>query len=184
MHLKSIARAFMPVIHAFTANSICALLLSSSSAIHPTIENCIVYNNICYNKPNTHIHTELMCQSKGLSMSVLRQRCQDDKQDIWDCKCSCDWGMAGDAWVTNTFRGVRSLLESRVTSDSPHGRHENGLERQRGLAPAGRVTRALWLLPWLCSTRVCGAWETGQGHHDCLAGSALPGREDSPRIPM
>lgn len=28
------------------------------------------------------------------------------------------------------------------------------------------------------------AWETGQGHHDCLPGSALTGREDSPRIPM
>lgn len=28
------------------------------------------------------------------------------------------------------------------------------------------------------------AWETGQGHHDCLHGSALAGKEDSPRIPM
>lgn len=28
------------------------------------------------------------------------------------------------------------------------------------------------------------AWETSQGHCDCLPGSTLCGREDSPRIPM
>lgn len=37
--------------------------------------------------------TDLRCQSYGLSMSVLRQRWQDDKQDIWDSDCRCDWGM-------------------------------------------------------------------------------------------
>lgn len=71
-----------------------------------------------------------MCQSKGLSMSILEQRCQDDKQDIWDWECSCDRGMAGDAWFTNTYREgkeLAALLEPHVTFDDPDGRQERSL---------------------------------------------------------
>jgi len=127
-----------------------------------------------------------MCQSKGLSMSILRRGCQDDKPDIWDWECSCDWGMAGDAWVTNTFRGgeeLEALLEPHVTSDGPRGRHENGLERQWDLAPAGRVTQALWLLPWLRSARTCRLGRQARATVTvCL--DQLSGKEDSLTTPM
>lgn len=84
--------------------------------------------------PDTHIPRKLTRQSKGLSMSILRQGCQDDKQDIWDWECSCDQGMAGEAWFTNTYRGgkkLAALLEPHVTFDDPDGRQERSLIRHQ-----------------------------------------------------
>lgn len=48
-NLKSIARAYVPVTNSFTAIFSCIVFI-----LHKTdsaAENCIEYNNICYNKP-------------------------------------------------------------------------------------------------------------------------------------
>lgn len=73
-------------------------------------------------------------------------------------ECSCDWGLAGDAWFTNTYRGgwgASSLIRTSWHLWRAQWQTRKKLERHGDMAPAGRVTLAPWLLPWFCSARVC-----------------------------
>lgn len=100
-----------------------ALFRHSFSILRHTLHINMVYKNICYNKSPTDIHAELICQSKGLSMSVLWQRCQDDKQDK----------MARSAAVTGAWQ---ELPESLTPSEG---------WRARGLI---KTSCHLWWPPW------------------------------------
>lgn len=99
-------------------------------------------------------------------MSFLRQRCQDDKHLRVQLWLELD-GMCPSHSHLQRGEKLGALLEPHVSSDGPRSRQRSGLQRQ-SLAPAGRVTRALWLLPWLY-----GATAT-------VCPDQLTPREDSP----
>lgn len=155
----------------------------------PAAENCIVHNNICFNKQAlTYTSTQSWCVN----------------QRVYQCL-----SLGRGAKMTNKTSGTESAAVTGAWQEMPES-----LTPSEGWGAGGlirtschlwRPPRQTWERAWetersgtswqsdpgpvaaALAMRVrqsVRAWETGQGHRNCLPGSALAGREDSPRIPM
>lgn len=110
--------------------------------------------------------------------------------------------------MTNKTSGARSAAVTGAWQELPESLTPSEGWRARGLI---KTSCHLWWPPWqtwqwawesersgtswqsdpgpvaaalATWCRSVPAWETSQGHHDCLPASTLTGREDSPRITM